>query len=64
MSPCGYALYRHLTKKGFECMVCAPSLIARKPGDRIKIVNASSVRSLREIGDFRNIDELIDSLNS
>ena len=34
--PTGYALYRHLVKRGFECMVCAPSLIARKPGDRVK----------------------------
>ena len=31
--PCGYGLYRHLAKKGFACMVCAPSMIARKPGD-------------------------------
>lgn len=34
--PCGYAVYRHLTAKGFACTVCAPSLIARKPGDRVK----------------------------
>lgn len=34
--PCGYGVYRHLTAKGFECTVCAPSLIARKPGDRVK----------------------------
>ena len=34
--PCGYGLHRFLTRKGFACMVCAPSLIARKPGDRVK----------------------------
>ena len=34
--PCGYAVYRYLTAKGFHCTVCAPSLIARKPGDRVK----------------------------
>jgi transposase len=34
--PCGYGVYRYLTAKGFECTVCAPSLIARKPGDRVK----------------------------
>lgn len=34
--PCGYGLHRYLTGKGFACMVCAPSLIARKPGVRIK----------------------------
>jgi transposase len=25
--PCGYGLYRQLVQKGFDCMVCAPSLI-------------------------------------
>lgn len=34
--PCGYAVYRYLTAKGFDCTVCAPSKISRKPGDRIK----------------------------
>ena len=34
--PCGYAVYRYLSAKGFDCTVCAPSLIARKPGDRVK----------------------------
>jgi len=34
--PCGYSVYRYLNAKGFVCTVCAPSLIARKPGDRIK----------------------------
>jgi hypothetical protein len=33
--PCGYGLYRHLTRHGFECAVVAPSLIPRKAGDRI-----------------------------
>jgi len=34
--PCGYDIYRSLTKQGFDCMVTAPSLIPRKSGDRIK----------------------------
>jgi len=34
--PCGYGLYRLLQSMGLECMVVAPSLIPRKPGDRIK----------------------------
>ena len=34
--PCGYALYRHLTRKGFACSVVAPSLIPKRCGDRIK----------------------------
>jgi transposase len=34
--PCGYGIYRHLTEKGFDCMVAAPSMIPKKSGDRIK----------------------------
>jgi len=34
--PCGYDIYRTLTKMGLDCMVVAPSLIPRKSGDRIK----------------------------
>jgi len=34
--PCGYGIYRHLTDKGFDCMVAAPSLIPVKSGERIK----------------------------
>jgi transposase len=34
--PCGYHLRRYLEARKIECMVAAPSLIARKPGDRIK----------------------------
>jgi transposase len=34
--PCGYWLYRYLTKKGYACWVVAPSLIPHKPGDRVK----------------------------
>ena len=34
--PCGYWLYRYLTKKGYDCWVVASSLIPHKPGDRVK----------------------------
>ena len=34
--PCGYGLYRYLTKKHLVCWVVAPSLIPKKPGDRVK----------------------------
>jgi transposase len=33
---CGYRIYRQLTAAGHGCAVIAPSLIARRPGDRIK----------------------------
>src|SRR5216684_4688210 len=34
--PTGYGLYRLIKKLGHECMVVAPSLIPKKPGDRVK----------------------------
>ena len=34
--PCGYWLYRYLTRIGLVCHVVAPSLIPRKAGDRVK----------------------------
>ena len=34
--PCGYGLYRQLLALGHDCLVVAPSLIPKKPGDRIK----------------------------
>src|SRR5580658_6321389 len=33
---CGYHLYRQLVSLGHGCIVAAPSLIPRKPGERIK----------------------------
>jgi len=34
--PCGYEIYRHLTKQGYHCEVVAPSMIPRRSGNRIK----------------------------
>lgn len=34
--PCGYGIYRQISKMGHDCSVVAPSLIPRKPGDRVK----------------------------
>ncbi len=34
--PCGFVLHRYLTRKGFDCQVIAPSLIPKRPGDRVK----------------------------
>jgi transposase len=34
--PCGYWLRRYLTGPGVTCLVVAPSLIPRRPGDRVK----------------------------
>jgi transposase len=34
--PCGYVIYRFLERLKIQCEVVAPSLIPRKPGDRVK----------------------------
>lgn len=34
--PCGYWLYRYLTRQDLHCWVVAPSLIPKKSGDRVK----------------------------
>jgi transposase len=34
--PTGYGLYRELSHRGYRCEIVAPSLIPRRPGDRIK----------------------------
>jgi transposase len=34
--PTGYGLYRLIGKLGHDCIVAAPSLIPKKPGDRVK----------------------------
>jgi transposase len=47
--PCGYGLYRQLIQKGFECMVCAPSLIPKKPGERVKTDRRDAVKLVRSL---------------
>lgn len=44
-----YGLYRHLTKKGFACRVCAPSLIARKSGDRVKTDRRDAIKRVKAL---------------
>ncbi len=34
--PCGYVIYRRLIDLGHDCVVVAPSLIPRKPGEKVK----------------------------
>jgi transposase len=55
--PCGYWLYRYLTRKGFACSVVAPSLIPRKPGDRVKTDRRDAVTLARLLrsGDLTSI---------
>lgn len=55
--PCGYALYRHLTKKGIDCAVVAPSMIPRRPGDRIKTDRRDAIKLARShrAGDLKGV---------
>ncbi len=42
--PCGYGLYRQLMALGHECEGVAPSLMPRKPGERIKTDRRDALR--------------------
>jgi transposase len=46
--PCGYALQRQLTKGSVSCVVIAPALMPRKPGDRVK-TDKRDARKLAEL---------------
>jgi transposase len=45
--PCGYVLYRYLTGKGLDCRVVAPSLMPKRPGDRVKTDRRDAVELAR-----------------
>jgi len=45
--PCGYVLHRYLTGKGFDCQVVAPSLIPKRPGDKVKTDRRDAVELAR-----------------
>ena len=45
--PCGYVLHRYLTGKGLDCWVVAPSLIPKRPGDKVKTDRRDAVEIAR-----------------
>jgi len=45
--PCGYGLHRFLTGKGLDCRVVAPSLIPKRPGDKVKTDRRDAVEIAR-----------------
>ena len=55
--PCGYGLHRDLTGQGFDCHVVAPSLIPKKPGDRVKTDRRDAVELARLLrsGDLTSV---------
>ena len=42
--PMGYGLQRQLTRMGIRCVVVAPALIPKRPGDRVKTDRRDAVR--------------------
>lgn len=56
--PCGYWLYRYLSKTGYNCWVVAPSLIPKKAGDRVKTDRRDAVQLARLMrsGDLTPVD--------
>ena len=55
--PCGYGIQRQLSAMGHECAVVAPSLIPRKPGDRIKTDrhDAINLAKLHRAGELTSV---------
>ena len=52
--PCGYWLYRYLSRKQLRCWVVAPSLVPKKAGDRVKTDrrDATQLARLMRSGDL------------
>lgn len=49
--PCGYWIYRLLTSLGHCCYVVAPSLIPKKPGDKVKTDKRDALKLAKLIKD-------------
>jgi transposase len=47
--PTGYGLYRLIRSLGHACMVVAPSLIPKKPGDRVKTNRRDALDLVRQL---------------
>jgi transposase len=47
--PTGYGLHRLIESLGHECMVAAPSLIPKKPGDRVKTNRRDALGLARQL---------------
>ena len=55
--PCGYEIYRWIKETGHACVVVAPSLIPKKPGDRVKTDRRDAVKlaSLFRSGELTSV---------
>jgi transposase len=67
--PTGYAVHRQLTSMSIECMVVAPSLIPKRPGDKVKTDRRDALKLARLLrsGDLTPVwvpDEAHEALRS
>jgi transposase len=67
--PTGYALHRQLTKMGLDCIVVAPSLIPKQPGNKVKTDRRDALKLARLLrsGDLTPVwvpDEAHEALRS
>src|ERR1700676_5039073 len=55
--PCGFGIYRHLIKRGEDCVVVSPSMIPKRSGDRVKTDRRDSqmLARLHRAGELRAI---------
>jgi transposase len=53
--PTGFGLARHLTGRGIECLVAAPSRLQRPSGDRVK----TDVRDARHLARLLHLGEIV-----
>src|SRR2546426_3596175 len=55
--PCGFGIYRHLTKRGEACVVVSPSMVPKRSGDRVKPDRRDSqtLARLHRAGELRAI---------
>ena len=55
--PCGFVIARRLAQLGIDCMVVCPSLVPKKPSDRIKTNrrDAMTLARLRRAGELKPI---------
>jgi transposase len=55
--PCGYGIQRQLSAAGHDCIVVAPSLIPRRPGDRVKTDrrDAASLAKLHRAAELTSV---------
>src|SRR5258707_4980706 len=55
--PCGYGIQRQLSAAGHDCVVVAPSLIPKRPGDRVKTDrrDAANLAKLHRAGELTSV---------